>query len=256
MYAKHDAHCPARRPQSRSSRPNPETAADACAHAWAQRLAADHVDLTIPWAPLAWLTTTAVREAKRLNDIERRAAPPRNERQLDAPTQARPGAPSPTGTSTPSLLERLDLVKEIPERPRRFLLRLALGYSYDEISAAEGVSHTTTQQADRARQAHSARTRADRGGRRTDARPLKEVWTPPPSPRPGAPVALASRDRFWLAAAVQALPDGHPRRIQVALMALHARDVLTGEIPGPYTDANADRFARLVIDSSDDMGAG
>jgi hypothetical protein len=39
---------------------------------------------------------------------------------------------------------RLDLVAQIPERPRRFLLRLALGYSYDEISAAEGVSHTTT----------------------------------------------------------------------------------------------------------------
>jgi len=29
----------------------------------------------------------------------------------------------------------LDLVAQIPERSRRFLLRLALGYSYHEISA-------------------------------------------------------------------------------------------------------------------------
>jgi DNA-directed RNA polymerase specialized sigma24 family protein len=29
----------------------------------------------------------------------------------------------------------LQLVEQLPERPRRFLLRLALGYSYDEISA-------------------------------------------------------------------------------------------------------------------------
>jgi DNA-directed RNA polymerase specialized sigma24 family protein len=42
------------------------------------------------------------------------------------------------------LYARLQLVAQIPERPRRFLLRLALGYSYDEIAAVEGVSRTTT----------------------------------------------------------------------------------------------------------------
>jgi DNA-directed RNA polymerase specialized sigma24 family protein len=39
---------------------------------------------------------------------------------------------------------RLDLVTQIPARPRRFLLRLALGYSYTEIVAAEHASKTTT----------------------------------------------------------------------------------------------------------------
>jgi DNA-directed RNA polymerase specialized sigma24 family protein len=39
---------------------------------------------------------------------------------------------------------RLELVQQLPERPRRFLLRLALGYSYHEIAAAEGVTYTTT----------------------------------------------------------------------------------------------------------------
>jgi len=38
---------------------------------------------------------------------------------------------------------RMDLVKQIPERPRRFLLRLVLGYTYDEIGAAEGASYST-----------------------------------------------------------------------------------------------------------------
>jgi hypothetical protein len=33
-------------------------------------------------------------------------------------------------------------------------------------------------------------------------------------------------------------------------MALYARDVLTGAMPGPYTDADADQFARLAIATS------
>jgi len=36
---------------------------------------------------------------------------------------------------------RLDLVSQIPERPRRFLLRLALGYSYDEIAELSWAAH-------------------------------------------------------------------------------------------------------------------
>ena len=65
--------------------------------------------------------------------------------------------------------------------------------------------------------------------------------------RHGRTVALAARPRFWLAAEIEALPDGDPRKRQVCLMALYARDVLTGAMPGPYTDADADRFARLVV---------
>ena len=40
--------------------------------------------------------------------------------------------------------ERLALIAQIPERPRRFLLRLALGHSYREIAVEESVGLTTT----------------------------------------------------------------------------------------------------------------
>jgi hypothetical protein len=60
-------------------------------------------------------------------------------------------------------------------------------------------------------------------------------------------VALAAPHRFWLAAHIEALPDGHPRKRLVAYMALYARDVLTGELPGPSNDDDAERFARLTL---------
>jgi len=119
----------------------PATIADACSHAWTQLLAAEHIDLSVPWGPLAWLTTTAVREAWRLSELERRATV-LSHHDLDAIAAHDPTAPSTHELA--ALHERLELVDEIPERPRRFLLRLALGYSYDAISTAEGVSRTTT----------------------------------------------------------------------------------------------------------------
>ena len=63
----------------------------------------------------------------------------------------------------------------------------------------------------------------------------------------GQTVALAARARFWLAAHIEALPAGHPDKRHVCFMALYARDVLTGELPGPYSDDDADRFARLAL---------
>jgi hypothetical protein len=63
----------------------------------------------------------------------------------------------------------------------------------------------------------------------------------------GRLVALAAPRRFWLAADIEALPDGHPRKRFVAFMVLYARDVLTGQLPGPYNDADAERFARLAL---------
>jgi hypothetical protein len=65
----------------------------------------------------------------------------------------------------------------------------------------------------------------------------------------GRTVARAGRERFWLAAHIQALPDGHPRRRHVCFMAVYARDILTGDMPGPYTDTDADHFARLVTNT-------
>jgi len=67
--------------------------------------------------------------------------------------------------------------------------------------------------------------------------------------RNGRTVALAGRDRFWLATHIQALPDHHPDRHHVCFMAVYARDVLTGDMPGPYTDADAEHFARLATNA-------
>jgi hypothetical protein len=66
----------------------------------------------------------------------------------------------------------------------------------------------------------------------------------------GQTVALAGRERFWLAAHIQTLPDGHARKRHACLMAVYARDVLTGAMPAPYSDADADHFARLVLDAA------
>jgi len=62
------------------------------------------------------------------------------------------------------------------------------------------------------------------------------------------PVALAAPTRFWLAAHIEALPAGHPRKTHVCFMALYAREVLTRAMPGPYTDKDAERFARLALE--------
>lgn len=63
----------------------------------------------------------------------------------------------------------------------------------------------------------------------------------------GQTVALAARARFWLAAHIEALPAGHPDKRHVCFMALYARDVLIGDLAGPYNDDDADRFARLAL---------
>ena len=140
MYAKHDARL--RKLVEHRAGAQPATAADACAHAWTELLAAEHVDIALPWQPLAWLTTTAIREAWRLNRLEYRSHPV-DGRTLDLLSTSRGRAARSAGELA-ELHDRLRLVDELPERPRRFLLRLALGYSYDEIAIAEGASYTTT----------------------------------------------------------------------------------------------------------------
>src|SRR4051794_7730939 len=62
----------------------------------------------------------------------------------------------------------------------------------------------------------------------------------------GRVVALAAPHRFWLAADIEMLPDGHRQKRFVAYMVLYARDVLIGELPGPYSDEDAERFAQLT----------
>ena len=111
------------------------TIEDACSHAWTQLLRHPTVDIDHAAAHsiLRWLNTTAVRHAWRLCEIQRRT---------DGVTEHQLGAAAvDTGAIVPSLestvldRDRLDLVRQLPERPRRFLLRLMLGYSYHEIAA-------------------------------------------------------------------------------------------------------------------------
>ena len=117
-----------------------QTVEDACSFAWMQLLTHTSVEPGPPQDVLRWLTLTATREAWRLEA--------RRGRELlvdDAALEY-----SLTGSSARSAEEqaarraRLELVAEVSERPRRFLWRLALGYSYREIAALEHASATTT----------------------------------------------------------------------------------------------------------------
>lgn len=137
-----------RRHVATATRTDPQTIDDACSHAFTQLLSHPNIDLRAArWSILRWLTSTATREAWRLQDLRRLPARADIDAHCDSPDSA--------ATSTEdiaALRARLDLVREIPDRPRRFLLRLMLGYSYTEISTQENVScRTTSKQITRAR---------------------------------------------------------------------------------------------------------
>jgi hypothetical protein len=63
----------------------------------------------------------------------------------------------------------------------------------------------------------------------------------------GAPAALVGTGRHSFLGDVRNLPLGHPVVRTVAHMALYAQLVLTGEMPEPYTDRDAERFARYAM---------
>ena len=118
-----------------------ETIEDACSHAWLQLITRPHVDVARPREQvLGWLALTATREAWRLERRSRRdelVDPAALEHCLRARTV--PGA-----DELAAQRDRLRLVADVAERPRRFLLALAAGHSYREIAAGEAVSVTTT----------------------------------------------------------------------------------------------------------------
>ena len=128
---------------ARRAHADPQTIEDACSHAWLQLLAQRSVELGPPdRLMLGWLTQTATREAWRL------AARQARDGLLDPDTiHAERRLRGPVVPGADELADqhaRLQLVAQIAPRPRRFLLRLALGYSYREIAAHERVSLTTT----------------------------------------------------------------------------------------------------------------
>jgi DNA-directed RNA polymerase specialized sigma24 family protein len=91
---------------------------------------------------LAWITRTAVHEAWRLEAMRAR-----DELLDEAALRRELRRREQTTLRVDELVAqrtRLDLVAQIPPRPRRFLLRQALGHSYREIAAQEDASLTTT----------------------------------------------------------------------------------------------------------------
>ena len=63
----------------------------------------------------------------------------------------------------------------------------------------------------------------------------------------GRPAAVAGATRVWLAPEVHALPRGHAVARFVAAMCLYARDVHEELVPGPYSDARAELYARCLL---------
>ncbi len=127
------------------------TIEDACSFAWLQLLTHDAIELSCPQRLLAWLTCTATREAWRLQAI--RAAERPLEHRLLADCD---GPLASSCLDVDELVDhraRLELVAQVPERQRRFLMRIALGQSHREIASAERASlRTTSRQIVRARQ--------------------------------------------------------------------------------------------------------
>src|SRR3954463_16534529 len=71
-------------------------------------------------------------------------------------------------------------------------------------------------------------------------------------------VALAGAHRFYLAPAIDDLPDGDPLKTFVCFLALYARDVETGEVPGDatrYVPRRGERYARAALMPADEFSA-
>ena len=63
----------------------------------------------------------------------------------------------------------------------------------------------------------------------------------------GRTVAAATRERFFLAQALDERDAHDPERTFVIFMCAYAGDVLSGILPGPYSDEDARRYARACL---------
>jgi len=73
---------------------------------------------------------------------------------------------------------------------------------------------------------------------------------PPPSilvSQSDEPVALVNARHVSFLPTVSDLPANHPRLRLVLYMARYAQLIASGEHPGPYTDPDAERFARAAL---------
>jgi hypothetical protein len=63
----------------------------------------------------------------------------------------------------------------------------------------------------------------------------------------GRPVAAASARRFYLAEHLDQRSPEDPERVFVMWMCCCARDILTGHLPGPYSDQAARTYAAAAL---------
>lgn len=114
---------------------------DACQVAWIRLVR--NADRVRRDAVLSWLATTAVREAYKLTRRESR------ELSLDAALEHADGLPGvPRSLGPHEVLEqreRLARIRALPERQQRLLWLHALGYSYAEMAAHDGLTRRTVE---------------------------------------------------------------------------------------------------------------
>lgn len=124
---------------------------DACQVAWSRWLL--RRDEVASGALLAWLATTATREALRMLRTKRRevsldAAMSAGAEVIELPTRA----PGPDDLA--QLHERLAEVRRLPVRQQQMVWLVGLGFDYAEIGVCTGDTHRTVE-----RQLHRARHR-------------------------------------------------------------------------------------------------
>ena len=110
---------------------------DACQTAWL-RLTRSGLALT-PVVRLAWLTTTATREALRL--VRGR----QSEISLDAPEAWQLASQAPGPDSVVEQRGRLAAVRDLTERQRRLIWLQGLGFSYREMAERENATLRTVE---------------------------------------------------------------------------------------------------------------
>ena len=134
-------------------------AEDGCAFAWAQlcRTQPERGEYLF-----AWLRTTAIREAWRLAQHERRenAPAPREDAEAEPAWEDQIEAPKPLEQVLDGR-DAAELLTSLPKREGRYLALLAAGYTYREIAEREGVTYTNV---NKHLARASRRARALRGG--------------------------------------------------------------------------------------------
>lgn len=114
---------------------------DACSFAWIRLV--HHADRVRREAALSWLARTAVREAFKLTRRENR------ELSLDAALEGTDDSALRSRSPGPEDLfeqrERLARIRDLPERQQRLLWLHAMGFSYAEMAARDGLTRRTVE---------------------------------------------------------------------------------------------------------------